>query len=69
MVRECHGHLMKRGAILVDDADPGEEITALFLLEHGIRDGRPTATGKAHIVSERLQFAAFRACPVWVFRR
>jgi len=49
---------MKRGAILVDDTDPGEEITALFLLEHSVQDGRPTAAGKSHIVSERLQFAA-----------
>ena len=58
LVREQHDHLMKRGAILVDDTDPGEEITALFLLEHSVQDGRPTATGKPHIVSERLQFAA-----------
>ena len=58
LIRERHGHLMKRGAILVDDTDPGEEITALFLLEHSVRDGRTMATGKPHIVSERLQFAA-----------
>nr|WP_255720228.1 DUF3883 domain-containing protein [Acuticoccus kalidii] len=58
LVREQHDHLMKRGAVLVDDTDPGEEITALFLLEHSVRDGRLTATGKPHIVSERLQFAA-----------
>jgi superfamily II DNA or RNA helicase len=58
LVREQHDHLMKRGAILVDDTDPGEEITALFLLEHSVQDGRPTATGKPHIISERLQFAS-----------
>jgi superfamily II DNA or RNA helicase len=58
LVREQHDHLMKRGAILVDDTDPGEEIAAIFLLEHSVQDGRPTATGKPHIVSERLQFAA-----------
>lgn len=58
LVREQYDHLMKRGAILVDDTDPGEEITALFLLEHSVQDGRPTAAGKPHIVSERLQFAA-----------
>ena len=44
--------------ILVDDTDPSEDITALFLLEHSVQDGRPTATGKSHIISERLQFAA-----------
>jgi len=58
VIREQHDHLMKRGAILIDDTDPGEDITALFLLEHSVQDGRPTATGKPYVVSERLQFAA-----------
>ena len=58
LTRERHDRLMKRGAVLVDDTDPGEDIAALFLIEHSVRDGRPTATGKPHIVSERLQFAA-----------
>jgi superfamily II DNA or RNA helicase len=58
LVREQYDHLMKRGAILVDDTDPGEEIAAIFLLEHSVQDGRPTAAGRSHIVSERLQFAA-----------
>lgn len=58
LIREQYDYLMKRGAILVDDTDAGEEITALFLLEHSVQDGRPTATGKPHIISERLQFAA-----------
>lgn len=58
LIREQYDHLMKRGAILVDDTDPSEDITALFLLEHSVQDGRPTATGKPHIISERLQFTA-----------
>lgn len=58
LIREQYDHLMKRGAILVDDTDPSEDITALFLLEHSVQDGRPTSTGKAQIISERLQFAA-----------
>ena len=57
LIREQHDHLMKRGAILVDDADPSECITALFLLEHSVQDERPKATGKPNIISERLQFA------------
>lgn len=58
LIREQFDHLMKQGAILVDDSDADEEITALFLLEHCVQDGRSTATGKPHIVSERLQFAS-----------
>lgn len=58
LIREQYDHLMKRGAILVDDTDLGENIEALFLLEHSVQDGRATAIGKPHIISERLQFAA-----------
>jgi len=57
LIREHYDHLMKQGAVLVDDTDSGDEIGALFLLEHSVQDGRPTATGKPHIISERLQFA------------
>jgi superfamily II DNA or RNA helicase len=58
IIREQYDHLMKQGAILVDDTDTGENIEALFLLEHSVQDGRTTAVGKPHIISERLQFAA-----------
>ena len=58
MVRERYGHLMRQGAVLVDETDLGEEPSAVVLLEHGVRDGRTTATDKPHIVSEKLQFAA-----------
>lgn len=58
LVREQYDHLMKQGAVLVDDTDNDTDLTAVFLLEHAVQDGRPTSTGKPHIISERLQFAA-----------
>lgn len=58
LVRERYDHLMKQGAVLIDDTDFGEEIQALFLLEHRVRDGRTTSTGNPHVISEKLQFAA-----------
>ena len=58
VVREQHDHLMKRGAILVDDTDPGDGLSALFLLEHSVQDGRPTANGNPHVISQKLQFAS-----------
>ena len=33
-------------------------LSVVVLLEHDVRDGRPLATGRPHIVSEKLQFAA-----------
>jgi superfamily II DNA or RNA helicase len=61
LVREQNDHLMKQGAVLVDDTDDGRDISALFMLEHSVQDGRPTSTGKPHVVSQRLQFATIDA--------
>ena len=58
IIREDHGHLMKQGALMIDDTDDGTTLSAVFLLEHSVQDGRLTGTGKPHIVSQRLQFAA-----------
>ncbi len=45
--------LLKRGAVLVNEADPGDQPALLLILEHSIREGE----GKtAHTISQRLQF-------------
>ena len=49
---------MKQGAVLVDETDPGQDLSAIFLLEHSVQDARSTSTGKPHIISQKLQFAA-----------
>ncbi len=58
VLREDFDQLMKQGAVLVDETDSGNEVSAVFLLEHSVQDGRQTSTGKPHIVSQKLQFAA-----------
>ncbi|CAA7614893.1 helicase-related protein [Magnetospirillum sp. SS-4] len=58
IIREEYEQLMRQGAILVDDTDPGDTISAVFLLEHSVQDGRTTSLGRPHIVSQKLQFAA-----------
>jgi superfamily II DNA or RNA helicase len=58
IVREQYDHLMKQGAVMVDETDLSLDITAIFLLQHSVQDGRPTSIGKPHVVSEKLQFAA-----------
>lgn len=58
IIREQYEPLMRQGAILVDDTDDGEAISAIFLLEHSVQDGRTTSLGKPHVVSQKLQFAA-----------
>ncbi len=58
IIREQYGDLMKLGAVMVDESDLGEDIQAVFLLEHSIEDGRKTSSGAPQVVSQRLQFAS-----------
>lgn len=58
LIREQYEQIMRQGAILVDDTDAGDHLSAIFLLEHTIQDGRLTSLGKPHVISQRLQFAA-----------
>jgi hypothetical protein len=56
LILERYRDLLKRGAVLVNDSDEGEDIRALFYLEHAVQDGRQTRQGEQMVVSERLQF-------------
>jgi len=58
LIREQYEQIMRQGAILVDETDPGGELSAIFLLEHAVQDGRSIISGKPHIISQRLQFAS-----------
>lgn len=60
LIREQYGHLMKQGAVMVDDADESDDIQAVFLMEHSIEDGRKTSSGAQQVISQRLQFATVR---------
>ncbi len=56
LVLERWQSVLREGAILVDDADPSEQVRLLVVLEHAIRDGRTTPSGEPRCVSQRLQF-------------
>ncbi len=56
LVIERHRDLLKRGAMLVDATDDGENLRVLFYLEHEVQDGRADRDGRQQIVSRRLQF-------------
>ena len=58
LIREQYEPIMRQGAILVDETDPGDALSAVFLLEHTVQDGRMTSAGRPHVISQRLQFAA-----------
>lgn len=58
LIREQFDHLMRQGAVLVDETDGSEDVSAVFLLDHIVQDGRTTSSGKPHIISQKLQFVA-----------
>ena len=55
LVIEQNAEVMKRGAVLIDEADAGIEARLLFYLEHAIQDGRRVRNGY-QVVSQRLEF-------------
>ena len=56
LVIERYRDLLKRGAILIDDTDEGNQPRALLYLEHAIQDARIDRAGNRRVVSKRLQF-------------
>ncbi len=53
---ERNRDLLRRGTVLVDDADMGDQPRVLFYLEHAIQDASVTRTGERRIVSKRILF-------------
>ncbi|MFO0592502.1 MAG: helicase-related protein [Polyangiaceae bacterium] len=64
---DAHTDVLKRGTVLVDDADPGDKPRLMFTLEHVVHDGRKGRHGKYNVVSQRLEFV--EVGPDGVFRQ
>ncbi|MGH7966790.1 MAG: DUF3883 domain-containing protein, partial [Candidatus Binatia bacterium] len=58
---ERHRDLLRRGAILVDERDPGTQPRVLFYLEHTIQDASLTRTGERRMVSKRMLYVELDA--------
>lgn len=56
LILERYRDLLKRGAVIIDPVDQGEDIRALFYLEHGIQDARTDRFGNRCIVSRQMHF-------------
>lgn len=56
LVTERHRDLLKRGAILVDETDPGQDVRTLVYLEHAVQDARVDRAGQRRVVSKQMQF-------------
>jgi len=56
LVLERHGEVLKRGAVLVDDTDEGDQPRLLFYIEHAVQDGRKRKGGEFLVVSQQIRF-------------
>src|SRR5204863_160887 len=61
LVLERHRDLLRRGTVLVDERDSGEQPRALFYLEHSIQDAGITRTGDRRMISKRLLYVELDA--------
>lgn len=53
--------LLRRGAVLVDERDPGMEPHVIFYLEHAIQDAGVTRSGNRRIISKRMLYVGLDA--------
>src|SRR5271166_3270835 len=53
---ERHRDLLRRGAVLVDERDPGTEPRVLFYLEHAIQDASLTRSGERRVISRQMLY-------------
>lgn len=56
IIIERHRDLLRRGAVLVDEQDMGDQPRLMFYLEHAIRDAGVTRAGNRRIVSKRMLY-------------
>ena len=53
--------LLKRGAVLVDERDPGTQPRVLFYLEHAIQDASLTRSNERRVISQRMLYVELAA--------
>ncbi|MEW6750472.1 MAG: DUF3883 domain-containing protein, partial [Candidatus Latescibacterota bacterium] len=59
---ERHRELLRRGTVLVDEADPGVAPRVMFYLEHALQDASLTPSGERRVISRRLLYIELDAC-------
>lgn len=56
LILERHGDILRRGTVLVDVRDLGEEPRVLFYLEHALQDASITPRGERRVISKRMLY-------------
>jgi SNF2 family DNA or RNA helicase len=58
---ERHRDLLRRGAVLVDEGDVGDQPRVVFYLEHAIQDAGITRSGDRRVISRRMLYVEIDA--------
>jgi len=56
IILERYRNLLRQGAVFVNESEPGEEIRALFYIDHSVADARADSHGNRRVVSRQIQF-------------
>ena len=56
LIIERYDGLLRQGAVLIDERDPGDAPRVLVYLQHAVVDGRADAAGNRRVVSRRFEF-------------
>lgn len=56
LIVERYDSLLRQGAVLIDDNDPGEIPRVLVYLQHAVVDGRTDSAGNRRVVSKQFEF-------------
>ena len=58
---ERHRDLLRRGTVLVDENDHGNQPRVLFYMEHGIQDASRTRSGDRRVISKKMLYVEIDA--------
>jgi superfamily II DNA or RNA helicase len=56
LIIERYDALLRKGAVLIDEADPSDTPSVLVYLQHAVVDGRTDAAGNRRVVSKQFDF-------------
>jgi len=56
LIAERYDGLLRQGAVLIDENDPGDVPRVLVYLQHAVVDGRVDKAGNRRVVSKRFEF-------------
>ena len=60
LFRERNADVLKRGAVFVDDSDPGMDARLLFYIEDAVQDGALLPGGSKRIISKHIHFVEIK---------